>query len=194
MKLLNKWLLAGALLLAALGGIAYAGGLYTNGLPVATFLTGNETIPADTNLSGGRSPQTEAITPALLRAFSGADASYSANAATTNAVATVPQLTGNAGFVVLDMTGTLAGGATLTTPTAAQLIAGLPSLPTGGSYTVRIIAETAANNWTLTAGSNVTVTGTATIVAAQYTDWIVTFNQTLATPTVVFQRAGSGTK
>lgn len=195
-----KMLLAGALALACMAGAALAGGLYTNGFPQAGSvantlpLTGNELIPADTQLPSGLNPQTESISINQLTGVAAANASYSANAATTNATATAAQLTGSGGFVVLDLTGTIAGGSTLTTPTAAQLIAALPNLQNTDSYMLRIIAETAANNWTLTAGSNVTVTGTATIVAAQFTDWVVTMNKTLATPTVVFQRAGSGTK
>lgn len=43
--------------------VAWGAGIYTNGLPAATSpLTGAETIPADTNLSGGQYPQTESIT------------------------------------------------------------------------------------------------------------------------------------
>lgn len=189
-------LLWGFLTVLGVATAAVAGGLYTNGLPQASgSLTGNELVPADTQLCCGLNPQTEAISTSQLQQFMNADAFYSANNATTATTATAASLTGNGGFVVLDMTGSLGAGAALTTPTAAQLIAQLPSLKTGASYVVRIINETAATNaWTLTAGSNVTVTGTATIAAATYVDWIVTFNQTLATPTVVFQRAGAGTK
>lgn len=188
-------LLWGFLFLAGAASLAFAGGLYTNGLPTASgSLTGLELVPADTQLCCGLNPQTEAISTAQLQQFVGGDASYTANTATTSTVATAASLTGNGGFVVLDMTGSLGAGATLTTPTAAALIAQLPSFKSGGSYVVRIINRTAATNaWTLTAGSNVTVTGTATIAAAAWVDWVVTLNQTLATPTVVFQRIGAGT-
>ncbi len=192
-------LLAGALALASVAGIAYAGGLYTNGFPVAGTvpntlpLTGSELIPADTQLSGGLSPQTEAISTAQLAAMTGNNASRAVNAATSSATVTAAQLVGTGGYHILDMTGTLGGAGVLTTPTAALIIAQLPNAQNTASFMVRIINETAATNaWTLTAGSNVTVTGTATIAAAGYTDWIVTLDKANATPAVTFQRAGSG--
>jgi len=60
-------LVVGALV-ALIAGAALAQGLYTNGLPAAAApLTGVERIPADTQLSGGRSPQTEYITVEQLQ-------------------------------------------------------------------------------------------------------------------------------
>lgn len=193
-------LLAGALALASFTGIALAGGLYTPGFPQAgsvpnTYpLTGNELIPADTLLPSGLSPQTESISTTQLIGASAANASYSANAATAATTATAAQIAGNGGFTILDMTGTLSPSGALTTPTAAAIIAALPNLQNTDSYILRIISQTASNTWTLTAGSNVTVTGTATITAGAWVDWVVTVNKALATPTVVFQRAGAGTK
>lgn len=59
--------LAALLLLAAVD--AKAAGLFP-GFPAAGFpLTGNETLPADTNLSGGQNPQTELITPGKLAGY-----------------------------------------------------------------------------------------------------------------------------
>jgi len=183
-----------------MAGFALAGGLYTNGLPQAGSvpntlpLTGNELVPADTQLGGGLSPQTESISiKQLAGAFAGA-ASYSANAATASTTATAAQIAGNGGFVVLDMTGSLGASGVLTTPTASAIVAQLPNALVGASYHLRIINETAATNaWTLTAGTGVTVSGTATIAAASWTDFVVTVTQG-ASPSVVFQRAGSGTK
>lgn len=68
-------LIAGAIVALA-SGSALAGGFLTNGLPPAGGtqypftlpLTGNETLPADTNLSGGQAPQSEAITTGQLAA------------------------------------------------------------------------------------------------------------------------------
>lgn len=195
------WMGLASAVLLLFGSVAWAGGLYTNGFPQAGQvpntlpLTGQELIPADTQLPGGLSPQTEAIsTSQLAGAFAG-QASYSANAATSSTTATAAQIAGNGGFVVLDMTGSLGAAGVLTTPTAAQIIAQLPNLMNGASYHLRVVNETAATNaWTLTAGSNVTVQGTATVAAASWTDFIVTLHQTLSPATVVFQRAGSGTK
>lgn len=71
-------LLAGAFALA-LAGPALSAGFLTNGLPVAGGtqfpttlpLTGNETIPADTNLTQGLNPASEAITTTALAGFVG---------------------------------------------------------------------------------------------------------------------------
>ena len=72
---MRKALLAGLTLLCGTS-VALAGGLYTNGVnqagqaPYANTipLTGNETIPADTNLGQGAQPQSEAITVNQLMA------------------------------------------------------------------------------------------------------------------------------
>ena len=47
-------------------------GWLTNSMGAATSLTGNETIAADTNLTQGQTPQTEAITLAQLATVKGA--------------------------------------------------------------------------------------------------------------------------
>lgn len=61
-------LLAGALALSA--AAALAGGMVTNQYPAVTLpLTGNETLPADTNLSQGLNPQSEAITISQLKTY-----------------------------------------------------------------------------------------------------------------------------
>lgn len=74
---MTKRLLPAVGILTALGiGLANAAGNF-GGLPPAggtqfptTYpLTGNETIPADTNLSGGANPQSEVVTPAQLAGY-----------------------------------------------------------------------------------------------------------------------------
>lgn len=190
MKQLFSLLLASALAFAT---TASAGGLYTNGLPAATSITGNETIPADTNLPSGANPQTEAVTVNQLRAAMGGDASFSTNTATTATTLTTAQVTGNGqgGFVVVNMSGTLAAGAALTTPTATAWIAAMPNFQAGQSYTLRIINSSAgAFAWTLTAGTDVTITGTATIAQNTFRDFVVTLN---SAGTVTVQNVGSGT-
>lgn len=59
--------LAAAMLFAA---PAFAAGIITNGLPTTPSpLTGNEALAADTNLSGGRAPQSVQVTPSQLKGF-----------------------------------------------------------------------------------------------------------------------------
>ena len=63
-----------------MAGPAWAGGYYTNGMPPAggtqypgtVPLTGNETLGADTNLSGGQAPQSESISTGLLEQYGNA--------------------------------------------------------------------------------------------------------------------------
>lgn len=180
--------------LALLASPVLAGGLYTNGLPAATSVTGNETIPADTNLPSGLNPQTEAITITQLQQSVGGDAAFSTAANTTAFTATVAQVTGNgiAGFDVFTLTGTLGAGANLTTPTAAAWIAALPMLKSGTSYTLRIVnSSSGAFAWTVVGGTGVTVTGTATIAQNTFRDFVVTVNSSAGT--VTMQNVGSGT-
>jgi hypothetical protein len=77
-KSFRNSLIAGGIAALALGGLAHSAGFFTNGVPVAGGtqypstlpLTGNETIPADTNLPSGLNPASEAITTGQLAAFS----------------------------------------------------------------------------------------------------------------------------
>lgn len=75
--------LATAGFLSSLAAIAWGAGAYTNGFPVVQAptaspaagqyyqpLTGSELIPMDTGLAGGAAPQTVAVTPAQLKAYS----------------------------------------------------------------------------------------------------------------------------
>ncbi len=54
----------------AIGGLALAQGFLTNGLPSATGnMTGNETLPLDTNLPSGQNPQSEKVNLRQLNAY-----------------------------------------------------------------------------------------------------------------------------
>ena len=123
MRCLNGVKLALALALTAgVAGSALAAGLLTNGLPAATApLTGNETLPADTNLPQGLNPASEAITLGQLATW--LRATVTTNTSTSAATATVAQMAPTAygqTAISLLLTGTLSGAANLTTPTAAQ--------------------------------------------------------------------------
>lgn len=92
MKSCFKMLLAAAAL-AMVATAADAGGFFTNGVPRAggtqypstVPLTGSETVPADTNLSSGQMPQSEAITLTQLQAFV---LGYASTATATSGAAT----------------------------------------------------------------------------------------------------------
>ena len=76
-KVKARWALMAAFCAAALPIAAFAAGYWTNGVPVVGVspysstlpLTGNETLPADTNLAGGVQPQSVAVTTSHLAAF-----------------------------------------------------------------------------------------------------------------------------
>lgn len=105
MKRVLTWGLAIAL--ALLPVAAYAAGYYTPGLPTATNpLTGNETIPADTNLASGLTPQSEAVTAAQI-----VMAPIPVVALTDAATTTLNAASG------IYFTWTLGGNRTLSTPT-----------------------------------------------------------------------------
>lgn len=80
-------------------------------------------------------------------------------------------------------------GSTLTTRTAAQMIADA-GLKVGQSYTLRVINSNGAT-LTLTAGANVTITGHAAILTNTWVDYVVTVN---TATTMVFQSVGAGTQ
>jgi hypothetical protein len=108
-------------------------------------------------------------------------AQYFTSAGATPVTLTGPQMAG-AQEVVVDMTTNLGGAGTLNTATAAQIIAAIPNAVVGMTYSLRIINHSAgAFAWTLTAGANVTVNGTATINQNTFRDFVVT----IATATTV---------
>jgi hypothetical protein len=186
----TKWMGVAALTAMLFSGAAFASGLYTNGLTGATLpLTGNETIPADTNLTQGLNPETEAITTSQF--LFGAAVQYTANTAAVATTATAASVAGS-NFVVLDMTGNITGDVALTTPTAAQIRAALPGSGfTGQEYILRVINEDATNAWTLTGGTGVTVSGTAAVAAGTDRDFMVKVTSATA---VTMQSIGAGTK
>lgn len=84
-----------------------------------------------------------------------------------------------------------AGGTTptLTTPTAAAIIAAITSWTIGQSYTLTI-DNTNSGTATLAAGTGVTITGTATLATNTTRTFLVTYT---AAGAVTFTSVGSGT-
>lgn len=132
---MNKHLkatLIGGLLAIGLASAVWAAGLFP-GLPAATSpLTGTECIPADTNLSGGRTPQTECITPLQLYSFAGSPV-------TLVDAATVSWNAGAANVFYL----TLGGNRNLDTPTGAA----------NGQEIILVVTEDATGGRSLTFNS-----------------------------------------
>ena len=79
----------------------------------------------------------------------------------------------------------------IATRTATQMFNDNPYASVGGGYRLRI-SNTAAGSatMTITAGSGVTLTGTATIADGSYRDFIVTYTSATA---LTIQNIGGGT-
>jgi hypothetical protein len=97
----------------------------------------------------------------------------------------------------INMTATLAGAGTLNTPTAVALITALqavnPAVGVGYSVGLRVINSSGgAFAWTLTAGTGVTITGTASIAQNTFRDFVLTVTS-LTAQTVTIQQVGTGT-
>lgn len=93
---------------------------------------------------------------------------------------------------ILNRTGSPGGAVTETTPTAAQIIAAAPSTAQrDGTYQwkFRYVNNALGQTTTWTAGSGVTVTGTATIATSAYRDFLVTIDSATA---VSFTNLGGG--
>jgi hypothetical protein len=184
MRCLNGVKLALALALTVAAGNALAAGFLTNGLPAAVApLTGNETLPADTNLPQGLNPASEAVTLGQLSTWlrPTVTTNTSTSAATATAAQMAPTAYGQQAISLL-LTGTLSGAANLTTPTAAQIVAAVP-LPVGGatgsnvgsSWVIRINNESSgAYAWTLVAGSGITLPASVNIPQYGSKSYLVT--------------------
>lgn len=110
---MKRFHLAFLAVLAAVGIVtsAYAGGMFEQYPTASLPLTGSETIPADTNLSGGRSPQTEKVTAANLRDAVLANSGTVLGSAPTTATASSGAATAAAGrFTVTSEALTTAAG------------------------------------------------------------------------------------
>lgn len=172
---------------------AIGAGFLTNGLPVAGGtqypttlpLTGNERLPADTQLTQGLNPASEAISIGQIAAYGQITGTVTTAANTTSFTATTAQIlptSMNAPSVFFTLTGTLAGAGTVTTPTAAQIFAALPSgAALGQAYLLKIANESSgAFAWTLAGGTGVTLTGSGVIPQYGSRNFLVTFTSATA--------------
>lgn len=97
-------------------------------------------------------------------------------------------LTGAQFYVnVIDYSGAPAGGVTVTTPTAAQIIAALPpSIPTNGyNFPLFFINDGTGQTITVSGGTNVNVSGNNTIATNTCRHFLVSVNVGAGTVTMV---------
>lgn len=192
--------LAGGLILAAVAAVpmAWAAGMFS-GWPfagaspcascVATLpLTGNEGLAADTQLPSGLNPASELISVDQIN-----QGTQTTNSSATSATATAAQMSGGAKVTLL-LTGAPSSAQTLTTPTAALLLANLPtqSQVIGKSWLLKIVnvGGTSSGVWTVAGGTNVTVTGNATVAVAGSRTYLATITA-VATPAITLQDYGN---
>lgn len=166
-------------------GWPFAGGTqYPSTLP----LTGNEGVAADTQLPSGLNPASELISVDSL-----VQGSSVSNNVSGNATLTVTQMVGGARLTLL-LTDAISGATTLTTPTAAAIVAALPtqSQVVGKSWLWKIVnqAGTGSGVWTISGGSNVTITGNATVAVASSRTFLVKVTA-VSTPAVTLTDWGN---
>lgn len=105
---------------------------------------------------------------------------------TTTTTFAAGQLTG-ANFV--NYTNTNATPGSIATRTAAEMIADTPNAYIGQTWVLRI-TNTGGNTLTVTAGSNVTLTGTMTVATVTTRDFICTITS-IASPAITIQNIGA---
>lgn len=110
---------------------------------------------------------------------------------TTVTTFTAGQITG-ANYVVYTNTGATPGS--INSRTATQMIADIPNAYAGQTWVLRLINGQGTGTWTApaTGVGGVTVTGTNTIAANTWRDYVCTITST-ATPAITIQNAGTGT-
>jgi hypothetical protein len=114
---------------------------------------------------------------------------YTAQTDTTAAAVAAANLV--ARNAVLNMTGTLTGGAALTLPTVAALAALIPEWAVGMSIRLRVInSGGGAFSWTLTTATTWTMSGTMTVAQNTWRDFLITFQSGVAG---TVQSVGTGT-
>lgn len=118
---------------------------------------------------------------------------YVAATNTGNFTATAAQVL-NAADNTLNLTGTLGAGAAITMPTAATLLASMPTPYVNQSFNLRIINSSGATfSWTVTTSAGNTLNGTQTIAQNTWRDYYVTITG-VTTPAVTYQAVGTGTQ
>lgn len=169
---LRKLVLAAGLLAVGLFSLAqtdyvkkaYAGTF--TGYPVATSITGAETIPADTNLSGGRNPQTVNIPISLF----GGGTTYNTPTANTTVTATA-----STGKLILTPAGTLSS-LQVVFPAATGLVDG-QQFSLSSNQTLTVLTATAGSGTTIDASTKPTALTISTTGAFGYR-WIYRLSTT----------------
>jgi putative alpha-1,2-mannosidase len=115
---------------------------------------------------------------------------FTANTSTAAATLTAASVTSGEEIAIVNMSGTLAGAAALTLPTAAAVLSSMASPAVGSSFLLRVLNSGAgAFAWTVTTATGWTLTGSMAVANLTSVDFVATV--TSAT-TMTLQRAGTG--
>lgn len=174
---------------------------FTAGLSPTGGLVGTDKFPYDDPAGGsfyatatelaafGTAAAVAAIVAAYGSVLNLPNGQYHADTSTAGFTATGGEVAG-ARDVVLDLTGTLVGAASLQLPTAAALVAAVPDAVVGETYVLRVLNNSSgAFAWTLTTNTGITLNGTVTINQNQWREWLVTLTSLTA---VSLQNIGAG--
>lgn len=140
------------------GGDSYCAatvnGVCSNNIPAGpSSLTGNEEIPADTNLSGGRTPQTVLVKPAALNANPITFVTVTSSSPTGISASNI------SGGVVYTATGTITS-ANITLPSSAMH---------GQQYTISANRTITALSVTAASGDSIAANSAPTVLTASLT-------------------------
>lgn len=110
---------------------------------------------------------------------------FVANTASAAATLTAASMTGGEVMSVINMSGSLSGGAALTLPTVANFLAAVPFANLNNGTVVRIMNQSAGNfAWTLTNNGSFVTAGTSTVAQTTWRDFnVVVVNGTSVTAT-----------
>ena len=175
-------------------------GFYTNGLPVAVSpLTGNELIAADTALTQGLSPESEALSMTVISQYcntgglGGSAVATADGGSTASLTAAMIYVLGSKFVAHVSSGGTTP---TLTLPTVAAMVAAFPTVQGGVSWTLRVINSNSGTA-TIATAAGWTTTGTLTIATNTTRDFVVTLGTAsatiAATTTATIVSVGTGT-
>jgi hypothetical protein len=134
--------------------------------------------------------------PRDIVAFIQAGFNFAGNLGSVLEAQFVTKSSGNGTLAAGDMEGSgycilaTSGATAFTTRTATLLVAGIPNAMLGATYILRVY-NTNGGTLTLTGGTGVTITGTATIATAVFRDYMVSITN-LASPALTMQNIGSG--
>lgn len=163
----------------AAGASVTLSGLDSAEIPAGTWARFLVTVTAPTTVTMA-GIATGVISPSLAAQFA---------TGTTTTTFAAGQLTG-AGFVVYTNTGATPGS--IATRTATQMIADIGNASLNQTYMLRVINGQGTGTLTITAGTDVTLTGTMTVAANTWRDFVVTITS-IAAHTMTIQNAGVGT-